>query len=52
MSQESLAHEAGIDRSYMGSVERGTQNVGLVLALQIARALNLKLADLISAARL
>lgn len=52
LSQEALAHEAGIDRSYMSSVERGGQNVGLVLAAQIARALRVKLADLISAARL
>ncbi|RQO61312.1 transcriptional regulator [Paucibacter sp. KBW04] len=52
MSQEALAYEAGIDRSYMSSVERGGQNVGLVLAAQIARALKLNLADLISAAGL
>jgi transcriptional regulator with XRE-family HTH domain len=52
LSQEALAHEAGIDRSYMSSVERGGQNVGLVLAAQIARALGLKLAELVASARL
>ncbi len=52
MSQEALAHAAGIDRSYMSSVERGGQNVGLVLAVQIARALDIHLAELIAAARL
>lgn len=52
LSQEALAHEAGIDRSYMSSVERGGQNVGLVLAAQIARALGMPLTDLIAAARL
>ncbi|WP_338404721.1 helix-turn-helix transcriptional regulator [Cupriavidus basilensis] len=26
LSQEALAHRAGIDRSYMSSVERGGQN--------------------------
>lgn len=52
LSQETLAHEAGIDRSYMSSIERGGQNVGLVLAAQIARALEVSLADLVSAARL
>lgn len=36
----------------MSSVERGGQNVGLVLAAQIARALDLKLAELIAKARL
>lgn len=52
LSQEALAHEAGIDRSYMSSVERGGQNVGLVLAAQIARALDIKLAELVTAAQL
>lgn len=52
LSQEALAHEAGIDRSYMSSVERGGQNVALVLAAQIARALDTKLAELIAKARL
>jgi transcriptional regulator with XRE-family HTH domain len=47
LSQEALAHEAEIDRSYMSSIERGLQNVGLVLALKIARALEVSLADLI-----
>jgi transcriptional regulator with XRE-family HTH domain len=52
MSQETLAHIAGIDRSYMSSVERGTQNIGLVLASQIARALGVKLSELLGLARL
>lgn len=52
MSQEALAHDAGIDRSYMSSVERGGQNLGLVLAAQIARALDARLADLMAEADL
>jgi hypothetical protein len=36
----------------MSSVERGGQNVGLVLAAQIAGALDIKLAELMAAARL
>lgn len=52
LSQEALAHDAGIDRSYMSSVERGGQNLGLVLAAQIARALDVTLADLMSDAQL
>lgn len=52
LSQEALAHAAGIDRSYMSSVERGGQNVGLVLAVQIARALDIKLAELAATAGL
>ncbi len=52
LSQEALAHSAGVDRSYMSSIERGGQNVGLVLAVQIARALEVGLADLASEAGL
>lgn len=52
ISQEALAHDAGIDRSYMGSVERGDQNVGLILAARIASALDVKLAELVSLAQL
>jgi transcriptional regulator with XRE-family HTH domain len=52
LSQETLAHEAGIDRSYMSSVERGGQNIGLVLAAQIAEALGVSLSALIAQAGL
>jgi len=52
LSQEALAHEADIDRSYISSVERGGQNVGLVLAAQIAKALKVRLSDLIREAGL
>jgi len=52
LSQETLAHEADIDRSYISSVERGGQNVGLVLAAQIAQALKVSLADLVGEAGL
>jgi transcriptional regulator with XRE-family HTH domain len=52
ISQEVLAHESGLDTSYMSSVERGMQNPGLMLVLRIAAALGitgavlLELADL------
>ena len=52
VSQEALAHDAGIDRSYLSSVERGGQNIGLVLAAQIATALGTSLADLMTDADL
>lgn len=39
MSQEELAHAAGLDRSYMGGVERGDRNVSLDNIHRIARAL-------------
>jgi transcriptional regulator with XRE-family HTH domain len=39
ISQEELAHESGLDTSYMSSIERGMQNPGLILVLRIAAAL-------------
>lgn len=39
MSQERLAHEAGLDRSYVGRVERGEHNLTFVSLVKIARAL-------------
>lgn len=52
LSQEELAHRAGLDRSYMSSVERGSQNVGLMLASRIAQAMGVSLAELMLEARL
>ncbi len=42
-SQEEFAHICGLDRSYMGSVERGERNVTLASLRAIAKALNVKL---------
>jgi transcriptional regulator with XRE-family HTH domain len=42
----------GIDRSYVGGVERGEHNVALVNLLKIAVALNISLAQLIQKAKL
>lgn len=39
MSQEALAHLAGIDRSHMGKIERGERNVTLLNIERIAVAL-------------
>lgn len=40
VSQELLAHLSGLDRSYMGGVERGEHNLGLVNIKRIALALD------------
>ena len=45
-SQEEFAHRVGLDRSYMGGVERGERNVSLENICLIARALDLPPAEL------
>ena len=52
ISQEELAHQSSIDRSYMSSIERGKQNPGIISVFRIASALNMKTADLMAEADL
>lgn len=40
VSQEALADEAGVHRTFMGSVERGERNISLENIVKIAKALN------------
>jgi transcriptional regulator with XRE-family HTH domain len=40
LSQEGLAHEAGVDRTYISQVERRQRNVTIVVLAKIAKALN------------
>lgn len=44
-SQESFAQAAKLNRAYMGGVERGQRNVGVVNIAQIAATLNLSLTE-------
>jgi len=51
-SQEELALIAGLDRSYLGGVERGEHNVALINLIKLSNALGLKLNDLLKQADL
>ncbi|QWD86382.1 helix-turn-helix transcriptional regulator [Polynucleobacter paludilacus] len=52
LSQEAFADEVGIDRSYIGGIERGEHNVALINLIKIASALNMTLAQLAQKAKL
>lgn len=41
ISQEELAGLCGLDRTYIGGIERGERNVGLVNIQRISNALNI-----------
>lgn len=45
-SQEEFAAEVGIDRSYMGGIERGERNVATLNLIRIAKALKVEVGDL------
>ena len=45
-SQEDFAAEVGLDRTYMGSVERGERNIAALNLLRIAKCLKVELGDL------
>lgn len=46
-SQEQLAFEAGLDRTYVGGAERGERNLTVLSALKVSRALEVKLSQLV-----
>jgi transcriptional regulator with XRE-family HTH domain len=46
MSQEGLAHESGLDRSYVGRVERGEHTLTFGSLVKLARAMKCDVAAL------
>lgn len=47
ISQEELAFKVGIDRSYLGGIERGERNISILTLVKLAIGLNCKTADLL-----
>jgi len=47
LSQEALAHRAGLQRAYIGQLETGLRSPGLETVAKLARALELDAADLV-----
>jgi len=46
VSQEDLAAESGLDRTYISGIERGTRNVALRNIERLAQALKMSLSEL------
>ena len=46
LSQEALAVDAGLDRSYMGGIERGEHNCAVMTLAKIANALKISPSEL------
>ena len=42
LSQEALAHEAGVDRTYVSALERGVYNATIVMVAKLAKALDVE----------
>lgn len=46
LTQEELAHTSGLDRSYIGAVERGARNITIASLATICLALKCDIAEL------
>jgi transcriptional regulator with XRE-family HTH domain len=47
LSQEKLSFESNLDRTYIGSVERGERNIAVINLNKIAKALNVSISKLL-----
>lgn len=46
LSQEKLSFECDLDRTYIGSVERGERNIAAINLKRISKALNISISEL------
>lgn len=51
-SQEDFAGEVGLDRTYMGSVERGERNIAAINLIRIAKTLKVDVGELFPSIKL
>ncbi len=49
LTQEEFAERAGIHRTYLSDIERGTRNVSLINIERVAKGLSLKISELFQA---
>ncbi|WP_338553038.1 helix-turn-helix domain-containing protein [Paenibacillus sp. KS-LC4] len=47
ITQEALAHDAGLDRTFLGYVERGEKNISVLNLKNIADALEVEISELL-----
>lgn len=47
LSQEALAHEADVDRTYVSALERGVYNATIVMVAKLAKALDVEPSELL-----
>jgi transcriptional regulator with XRE-family HTH domain len=52
ISQEELALRSQVDRAYMSSIERGTQNPGVMTIIRVASGMGVSVADIFAEAKL
>lgn len=46
LSQENLAEQANLDRTYVSGIERGVRNPGIKVVIRLARGLRVSVDDL------
>lgn len=48
LTQEQLGEEACVCHKYLGEIERGNKNIGIMMIFRLAQALHISIADLLN----